>query len=242
MPLDQVQKGDHLRVRPGEKVPVDGRVVDGTTKHRRVDDHRLSRCRWEATGDRVTGGMVNQTGGIVMQAGRSGSETVLSQIVEMVAQAQRSRAPIQGLADKVAGWFVPTVIAIAIITFFVWWFVGPEPRLAYAIVNAVAVLIIACPCALGLATPMSVMVGVGRGAQAGVLIKKAEAMELMEKVRTLVVDKTGTLTEGKPRLTTIIWPILSPKRSCLPQPRQSSRTVSTRSRLRSSTCARKSAA
>ena len=152
----------------------------------------------------MTGGTVNQTGSIVIEVERVGSETVLSQIVEMVAQAQRSRAPIQGLADKVAGWFVPAVILIAIITFFIWWFVGPEPRLAYGIVNAVAVLIIACPCALGLATPMSVMVGVGRGAQAGVLIKKAEAMELMEKVRTLVVDKTGTLTEGRPRLTTIV--------------------------------------
>ena len=129
---------------------------------------------------------------------------MLSQIVEMVAQAQRSRAPIQGLADKVAGWFVPAVIAVAVVTFFVWWLIGPEPRLAHAIVNAVAVLIIACPCALGLATPMSVMVGVGRGAQAGVLIKKAEAIELMEKVRTLVVDKTGTLTEGKPVVTEIV--------------------------------------
>ena len=140
----------------------------------------------------------------MIEAERVGSETVLSQIVEMVAQAQRSRAPIQGLADKVAAWFVPAVIAISVITFIIWALVGPEPRFAYAIVNAVAVLIIACPCALGLATPMSVMVGVGRGAQAGVLIKKAEAMELMEKVRTLVVDKTGTLTEGRPRLTTLI--------------------------------------
>ena len=139
-----------------------------------------------------------------MEAERVGSETVLSQIVEMVAQAQRSRAPIQGLADKVASWFVPAVIVIAIITLFAWWLFGPEPRLAYGIVNAVAVLIIACPCALGLATPMSVMVGVGRGAQAGVLIKKAEAMELMEKVDTLVVDKTGTLTEGRPRVTAIV--------------------------------------
>jgi Cu+-exporting ATPase len=156
------------------------------------------------TGDRVTGGTVNQTGSIVLEAERVGSETVLSQIVEMVAQAQRSRAPIQGLADKVAGWFVPGVIAVAIITFIVWALIGPEPRFAYAIVNAVAVLIIACPCALGLATPMSIMVGVGRGAQAGVLIKEAEAIELMEKVRTLVVDKTGTLTEGKPKVTAIV--------------------------------------
>jgi Cu+-exporting ATPase len=202
--LDQVQKGDRLRVRPGEKVPVDGRVIDGRTS---IDEAMITGEAIpveKATGDRVIGGTVNQTGSIVIEAERVGSETVLAQIVEMVAQAQRSRAPIQGLADKVAGWFVPTVIAIAIITFFVWWFVGPEPRLAYGIVNAVAVLIIACPCALGLATPMSVMVGVGRGAQAGVLIKKAEAMELMEKVRTLVVDKTGTLTEGRPRLTTMV--------------------------------------
>ena len=180
--LDQVQKGDRLRVRPGEKVPVDGRVIDGRTS---IDEAMITGEAIpveKATGDRVTGGTVNQTGSIVIEVERVGSETVLSQIVEMVAQAQRSRAPIQGLADKVAGWFVPAVIVIAIITFFVWWFVGPEPRLAYGIVNAVAVLIIACPCALGLATPMSVMVGVGRGAQAGVLIKKAEAMELMEKV------------------------------------------------------------
>ena len=204
LPLDQVQKGDHLRVRPGEKIPVDGRVLDGLTS---VDESMITgeAMPVEKTGgDRVTGGTVNQTGSIVIEAERVGNETVLSQIVEMVAQAQRSRAPIQGLADKVAGWFVPAVILIAVITFFTWWFIGPEPRLAYAIVNAVAVLIIACPCALGLATPMSVMVGVGRGAQAGVLIKKAEAIELMEKVRTLVVDKTGTLTEGRPRLTTLI--------------------------------------
>jgi len=204
VPLDQVQVGDQLRVRPGEKVPVDGRVVEGRTS---IDESMItgeSMPVEKAKDDRVTGGTVNQTGSIVIEAERVGSETVLSQIVEMVAQAQRSRAPIQGLADKVASWFVPSVIAIAIITFFVWWFVGPEPRLAYGIVNAVAVLIIACPCALGLATPMSVMVGVGRGAQAGVLIKKAEAMELMEKVRTLVVDKTGTLTEGHPCVTTIV--------------------------------------
>ncbi len=202
--LEEVQKGDKLRVRPGEKVPVDGHVIEGRTS---IDESMITgeSMPVEKTGDdRVTGGTVNQTGSILIEAERVGNDTVLSQIVEMVAQAQRSRAPIQGLADKVASWFVPTVITVAIITFFVWWFVGPEPRFAHAIVNAVAVLIIACPCALGLATPMSVMVGVGRGAQAGVLIKKAEAIELMEKVRTLVVDKTGTLTEGKPRLTNIV--------------------------------------
>ncbi len=204
VPLDEIQKGDNLRVRPGEKVPVDGRVIDGRTN---IDESMItgeSMPVQKATGDRVTGGTVNQTGSIVIEAERVGNETVLSQIVEMVAQAQRSRAPIQGLADKVAGWFVPAVIAIAIITFAIWAVFGPEPRFAYAIVNAVAVLIIACPCALGLATPMSVMVGVGRGAQAGVLIKKAEAIELMEKVRTLVVDKTGTLTEGRPAVTAMV--------------------------------------
>ena len=204
VPLDEVRKGDRLRIRPGDKVPVDGRVLEGKTS---IDEAMITGEPMpieKHSGDRVTAGTVNQTGSIVIEAERVGSDTVLSQIVEMVAQAQRSRAPIQGLADKVAAWFVPTVILAAVITFFIWWFVGPEPRLAYAIVNAVAVLIIACPCALGLATPMSVMVGVGRGAQAGVLIKKAEAMEIMEKVRVLVVDKTGTLTEGRPRLTTIV--------------------------------------
>src|SRR5205814_3519770 len=157
-----------------------------------------------AVDDQVTGGTVNQTGSVLIEAERVGSETVLARIVEMVAQAQRSRAPIQGLADKVAAWFVPAVIAIAALSFIAWGWFGPEPRFAYAIVNAVAVLIIACPCALGLATPMSIMVGIGRGAQEGVLIKNAEAIELMEKVNTLVVHKTGTLTEGEPRLTTII--------------------------------------
>jgi len=202
--LEHVRKGDRMRVRPGEKIPVDGRVVEGKTS---VDEAMITGEPIpveKTTDDRVTGGTVNQRGSIVIEAERVGSETVLSQIVEMVAQAQRSRAPIQGLADKVASWFVPAVIAIAVLTFIVWALFGPEPRFAYAIVNAVAVLIIACPCALGLATPMSVMVGVGRGAQAGILVKKAEAIELMEKVRTLVVDKTGTLTEGRPAVTDVI--------------------------------------
>jgi len=201
--LASVAKGDRLRIRPGEKVPVDGRVIDGRTN---IDESMItgeSMPVQKATGDRVTGGTVNQTGSIIIQAERVGAETVLSQIVSMVAEAQRSRAPIQGLADKVASWFVPAVIAVSVLTFIVWSLLGPEPRFAHAIVNAVAVLIIACPCALGLATPMSIMVGVGRGAQAGVLIKKAESIELMEKVRTLVVDKTGTLTEGRPTVTTV---------------------------------------
>src|SRR5213082_3699392 len=158
----------------------------------------------KTVGDRVTGGTINQTGSFLMTAEKVGADTVLSRIVEMVAQAQRSRAPIQGLADRVASWFVPAVIAAAVITFIIWALLGPEPRFAHAIVNAVAVLIIACPCALGLATPMSIMVGIGRGAHAGILIKNAGAIEVMEKVDTLVVDKTGTLTEGEPRLTTII--------------------------------------
>ena len=204
VPLEAVKTGDRVRVRPGEKVPVDGIVLDGRTS---IDESMItgeSLPVEKHKGDRVTAGTVNQTGSILVEAQHVGSETVLSQIVEMVAQAQRSRAPIQGLADKVAAWFVPAVISIAIITFILWSIFGPEPRFVHGIVNAVAVLIIACPCALGLATPMSIMVGVGRGAQAGVLIKKAEAIELMEKVRTLVVDKTGTLTEGKPAVTEVL--------------------------------------
>jgi P-type Cu+ transporter len=200
IPLEQVQVGDLLRVRPGEKVPVDGVIVEGLTT---VDESMITGEAMpveKGVGARVTGGAMNNTGGFVMRAERVGHETLLAQIVDMVAEAQRSRAPIQGLADRVAGWFVPTVIAVAMLTFVVWAWLGPEPRFAHAIVNAVAVLIIACPCALGLATPMSIMVGIGRGAQAGVLIKDARAIELMEKVTTLVVDKTGTLTEGKPRL------------------------------------------
>jgi Cu+-exporting ATPase len=204
VPLDSVKVGDRLRVRPGDKVPVDGKVVEGRTN---VDESMITGEPIPAekgVGDKVTGGTVNGTGSFIMEAARVGSDTLLAQIVEMVAQAQRTRAPIQGLADKVAGYFVPAVIAVAAVTFLAWAVVGPEPRLAYAIANAVAVLIIACPCALGLATPMSVMVGVGRGAQAGVLIRNAEAIEVMEKVTTLVVDKTGTLTEGKPRLMQVI--------------------------------------
>ena len=204
VPMESVQAGAKLRVRPGEKIPVDGVLLDGKTS---VDESMISGEPMpleKNAGDKVTGGTLNTTGSFLMQAEHVGSETVLARIVKMVADAQRSRAPIQALADKVAGYFVPTVLTCAALTFILWAWAGPEPRLAHAIVNAVAVLIIACPCALGLATPMSVMVGIGRGAQAGVLIRNAEAMEVMERVTTLVVDKTGTLTEGKPRLTQII--------------------------------------
>ncbi|ODU23910.1 MAG: copper-translocating P-type ATPase [Verrucomicrobia bacterium SCN 57-15] len=200
IPLEQVHVGDLLRVRPGDKVPVDGVVTEG---HSSVEESMITGEPLPVeknVGDKVTGGTVNGTGGFVMRAERVGRDTLLAQIVNLVADAQRSRAPIQGLADKVASIFVPSVVAVAVITFALWMLFGPEPRLAYAIVNAVAVLIIACPCALGLATPMSIMVGVGRGAQEGVLVKNAEALERLEKVTTLVVDKTGTLTEGKPRL------------------------------------------
>ena len=204
VPMESVQAGAKLRVRPGEKIPVDGVLIDGKTS---VDESMISGEPMpleKNAGDKVTGGTLNTTGSFLMQAEHVGSETVLARIVKMVADAQRSRAPIQALADKVSGYFVPTVLTCAALTFILWAWAGPEPRLAHAIVNAVAVLIIACPCALGLATPMSVMVGIGRGAQAGVLIRNAEAMEVMERVTTLVVDKTGTLTEGKPRLTQII--------------------------------------
>ncbi|AGH50680.1 copper/silver-translocating P-type ATPase [Sphingomonas sp. MM-1] len=204
VPLEHVQVGDLLRIRPGEKVPVDGVVVEGRSS---VDESMISGepVPVEKTpGDRITGATVNGTGGLMMRAERVGRDTMLSQIVRMVADAQRSRAPIQALADKVSGWFVPTVVAVAVLAFIVWALVGPEPRLSHALVNAVAVLIIACPCALGLATPMSIMVGTGRGAGAGVLVKNAEALELMEKVDTLVVDKTGTLTVGKPKLVEVV--------------------------------------
>jgi len=204
VPLDAVQPGDRLRVRPGERVPVDGVVIEGASA---VDESMITGepIPVEKTpGSRVTGGTVNGTGSFVMRAERVGAETLLAQIVRMVSEAQRSRAPIQRLADQVSAWFVPAVVAIAIIAAIAWATLGPEPRAAYAIVNAVAVLIIACPCALGLATPMSIMVATGRGTTAGVLIKNAEALEILEKVDTLLVDKTGTLTEGRPRLTTVV--------------------------------------
>jgi Cu+-exporting ATPase len=203
VPLDQVAAGATLRVRPGEKVPVDGVILEGRSA---LDESMLTGEPMpveKATDDAVTGGTLNGTGSFLMRAERVGSETVLAQIVEMVANAQRSRAPIQALADRVASWFVPAVVGIAVLSFALWFWLGPEPRLAYALVAAVSVLIIACPCALGLATPMSIMVGVGRGAQAGVLVKEAAALERLEKADTLVVDKTGTLTEGHPRLVEV---------------------------------------
>jgi Cu+-exporting ATPase len=204
IPLDQVKVGDKLRVVPGDKVPVDGKILEG---HSSIDESMItgeSLPVEKNVGDKVTGGTVNGTGSFIMAAERIGSETLLGQIVNMVAEAQRSRAPIQGVADAVAGIFVPAVLAVSVLTFALWMWLGPEPKLAYAIVNAVAVLIIACPCALGLATPMSIMVGVGRGAQDGVLVKNAEALERLEKVTTLVVDKTGTLTEGNPKLMDVL--------------------------------------
>ncbi len=204
IPLEDVHAGDRLRIRPGEKVPVDGVVLEGTTT---IDESMV-------TGEpipvekgpegRLIGGTLNGTGSVVMRAERVGAETLLAQIVRMVGEAQRTRAPIQRLADTVAAYFVPAVLAVAVVTFLVWSLFGPEPRLAHALVNAVSVLIIACPCALGLATPMSIVVGTGRGASSGILVKNAEALEILEKVNTLVVDKTGTITEGKPRLTSVI--------------------------------------
>jgi P-type Cu+ transporter len=204
IPLEEVIPGDRLRVRPGEKVPVDGVVLEGRSA---VDESMITGepvPAEKAPGDKVTGATVNTTGSFVMRAERVGHDTLLAQIIAMVAEAQRSRAPIQKLADTIAAWFVPLVVAVALATFVVWSILGPAPAMGFALVNAVAVLIIACPCALGLATPMSIMTGTGRGARAGVLVKNAEALELMEKIDTLVIDKTGTLTEGKPRLAGVV--------------------------------------
>src|SRR5437879_4240408 len=203
VPLERVKPGDRLRVRPGEKIPVDGIVLEGRSS---VDESMITGEAMpveKQSGDGVTGATVNGTGSLIMRAERVGSETLLAQIVRMVAEAQRSRAPIQKLADQVSGYFVPIVVGAAVLTFVIWGLWGPEPRLAHGLVNAVAVLIIACPCALGLATPMSIMVAMGRGATVGVLFKNAEAIEQMRKVETLVVDKTGTLTEGKPKLVSV---------------------------------------
>ncbi|HEY5611796.1 MAG TPA: heavy metal translocating P-type ATPase, partial [Thermoanaerobaculia bacterium] len=203
VPLEDVQPGDLLRVRPGEKIPVDGVVVDGTSN---VDESMVTGEPMpveKGKEDRLIGATVNGTGSLVMRAEHVGADTLLSQIVNMVAEAQRSRAPIQKLADKVSAWFVPTVIGAALVTLIVWAIFGPDPKMVYAIINAVAVLIIACPCALGLATPMSVMVAAGKGATAGVLFRNAEAIEILRKVDTIVVDKTGTLTLGKPRLLSV---------------------------------------
>ena len=202
--LDQVHVGDRLRIRPGEKVPVDGIVIEGRSA---VDESMVTGESMPVTKEvkaTVIGGTMNQSGALVIEAQKVGRDTMLSQIVQLVAEAQRSRAPIQRMADRVSGWFVPAVIAVALLAFGSWMIWGPEPRFSYGLVAAVAVLIIACPCALGLATPMSIMVGVGRGARSGVLIKNAEALEHMEKIDTLVVDKTGTLTEGKPAVTVIV--------------------------------------
>jgi Cu+-exporting ATPase len=206
VPLDNVHPGDRLRIRPGDKVPVDGWVEEGVSA---VDESMITGEPIpveKIAGARVTGGTVNGTGSLIMVAERVGSETMLARIIKMVAAAQRSRAPIQRLADVVASYFVPTIVFVSVTTFAVWAVLGPEPRMAFALMNAIAVLIIACPCALGLATPMSIMVGTGRGASAGVLVKNAEVLEILEKVDTLVIDKTGTLTEGKPRLMSV-WPL-----------------------------------
>jgi Cu+-exporting ATPase len=202
--LDLVHAGDILRVRPGEKVPVDGEVIDGRSS---VDESMITGEAMPVTksvGAKVTGGTLNQSGGLTIKAVKVGRETMLARIVQMVAEAQRSRAPIQRLADQVSGWFVPLVIAIAVVAFAAWMLIGPEPRFPFALLAAVSVLIIACPCALGLATPMSIMVGVGKGAEEGILIKNAEALERLEKADALIFDKTGTLTEGKPKVTRII--------------------------------------
>lgn len=204
VPRDEIMPGDHLRVRPGEKVPVDGRVLSGRST---VDESMLTGEAIpveKSEGDPIIGATVNGTGSLIMEAERVGSETLLAQIVDMVAQAQRTRAPVQRLADQVSAWFVPAVVVIAVITFIVWSLVGPEPPMAYGLINAIAVLIIACPCALGLATPMSIMVAAGKGASAGVLFRNAEAIEILRDVDTLVVDKTGTLTEGRPKLQEVV--------------------------------------
>src|SRR5213076_1396743 len=204
VPITSVQVGDVCRVRPGEKIPVDGIVSEGRSA---VDESMVTGEPIPAekeTGSRVTGGTINSTGTFLMRTERVGADTLLAQIVRMVGEAQRSRAPIQRLADAVAAWFVPAVVLVALLAFVIWSLAGPEPRLAHALVTAVAVLIIACPCALGLATPMAIMVGTGRGAATGVLVKNAEALERLEAVDTLVVDKTGTLTEGKPKLTSVV--------------------------------------
>lgn len=204
IPVDQVQVGDILRVRPGEKVPVDGKIKEGQSS---LDESMMTGEPIpveKGENDPVTGGTINQTGSFLMVAEKVGSETLLARIIDMVSEAQRSRAPIQGLVDKVASYFVPAVIGVAIATFLGWFFAGPNPSISYAIVNAVSVLIIACPCALGLATPMSIMVGMGKGAEEGILVRNAEALEKLENVRTVIVDKTGTLTEGKPTLNQII--------------------------------------
>jgi len=203
VPLEDVRRGDRLRVRPGEKVPVDGVVVEG---HSAIDESMVtgeSIPVEKSPGDRVVGATLNGTGGLVIEAENVGADTLLARIVAMVAEAQRSRAPIQKLADTVSGYFVPVVVAIAVVTFLIWSWIGPEPRMAYGLINAVAVLIIACPCALGLATPMSIMVATGKGAMTGILFRNAEAIEVLRQVDTLVVDKTGTLTEGRPELVTI---------------------------------------
>ncbi len=203
VPLEEVQEGHALRVRPGEKIPVDGTVIDGASS---VDESMVTGESMPVSkiiGDKVIGATINGTGSFVMHADHVGRETVLAQIVDMVAKAQRSRASVQRLADAVSAWFVPAVVLSSAVTAFVWWHVGPEPKLAHALINAVAVLIIACPCALGLATPMAVMVGVGRGATKGILVKNAEALEMLDKIDTLVIDKTGTLTEGRPKLVSM---------------------------------------